>query len=177
MVKPRTFLVQCALAGVLLGGGVLSADEIAGDRMVMDRNNTSAIEYSDGWVRLVPPVSSVTAAYLALTNHSHSSDTLVGVSSEQADKVELHTMDMSNGMMKMQQVQQVSLPMHQRVELSPGGLHIMMMGLKKPLTLDDHVTLRLEFAESDPMTVTLPVRQDAGEQEERAMDHSSSHKH
>lgn len=80
-------------------------------------------------------VSSATAgtAYLTLINHGAESDRLLSITTEAAAKAELHRSTNEDGIAKMQSVENLDLPAGAAVELKPGGLHVMMTGLKAPL--------------------------------------------
>lgn len=62
-------------------------------------------------------------------------------------------------MMKMQKVDKIAVPAGGTVELKPGGLHVMLFGLKKDLAVGDTVKVTLTFTEGGEMTVDAPVRE------------------
>ena len=70
---------------------------------------------------------------------------MIGVLSDVSAKVELHSHKNDGGVMRMRQVVSVPVPAHSVAELKPGGDHIMLMGLKRPLEAGDHIMLRLSF--------------------------------
>jgi hypothetical protein len=61
-------------------------------------------------------------------------------------------------MMKMRRIDTIVVPAHSQVELKPGGLHIMLIGLSRNLQLGERVTINLEFADGDRLTVNAPVQ-------------------
>jgi copper(I)-binding protein len=71
--------------------------------------------------------------------------------------VELHEMKMEGNVMRKREVSAVELPAGKAVELKPGGLHIMLMGLKAPLKEGDKFPLRLKFEKAGEVTVTVNV--------------------
>lgn len=102
-----------------------------------------AITASDAVVREAPAGRTVTAAFLELTNTSNAPRRVVKVSSDVASAVEMHAMRMADGRMSMAPVASIEVPANGRVELKPGGLHLMLFGLNKPLRDGDRITLRL----------------------------------
>lgn len=111
-----------------------------------------------GWIRAVPPVSPNSAGYLMLHNDSDQDRVLVGVSSSAANAVEMHTVIEQDGATTMQQLQQLAVPKQDCVLFEPGGNHIMFIGLKQPLKLDETVKLTLHFKNGDSLDVTLQVK-------------------
>jgi len=86
------------------------------------------------------------------------SDQLVGVSSPAATEVQMHSMIMDGNTMKMRQMGTIEIPANSSVELSPGGLHLMLMGLKNPLKAGDIIKIKLKFASSGEVEVNFPVQ-------------------
>ena len=85
----------------------------------------------DAWVRAPAPGQNIAAAYMELT--SKATMVLVGVSSTSAAADELHITSMEAGVMKMRPVARVELPGSKTVKLAQGGVHLMLIDLKKPL--------------------------------------------
>lgn len=102
-----------------------------------------AVKITAPWARATPGGAKNGAAYMTL--ESASPDALVAVSSPVADRLELHTHVQDSGIMKMMPVEQVTLDPGKPVELKPGGIHVMMMGLKRPLKEGDTFPLTLTF--------------------------------
>jgi hypothetical protein len=101
-------------------------------------------------------------------------DRLVAAKSPVADRVEIHNSIMKDGIMKMMQMEELVIPAGEMVMLKPGGFHVMLMGLKKPLTEGTDFPVTLDFAHAGKITVTVHVKE-AG-----AMDmkkHGHQHKH
>ncbi len=96
-------------------------------------------------------------AYLTLMNHGAESDRLVSISTDAADKAQLHQTIEENGIAKMRSVESLDLPAGAMVELKPGGLHVMMTGLRAPLVEGGSVTLRLTFEKAGEIEVKFPV--------------------
>jgi copper(I)-binding protein len=116
------------------------------------------VKVDNAWVRLLPPTSKMTAAYMTLK--SDRDDRLVGASSDVANVVEIHQSKMTDGVMSMEEVGCLDLPAGQVVELKPQSYHLMVMGLKVPLSEGDVHRFILEFEEAGELEVTLPVKAD-----------------
>ena len=101
------------------------------------------VAVTDAWVRGTVTGQMATGAFMQLRSPADSS--LVAVSSPVAKIVEVHQMKMEGGMMKMNAVDKLALPAGKVVELKPGGYHVMLMDLVKPLKEGDTVPLQLTF--------------------------------
>jgi len=116
----------------------------------------TGIKVTDAWARAMPGGAQTAAAYVTIT--STSADRLTGVSTPAAQKAELHTMTMDNGVMKMRQVDGIDLPAGKTVALKPGGYHIMLMGLAQPLKEGQTFPLTLTFQKAGTQQVTVAVQ-------------------
>jgi copper(I)-binding protein len=98
-------------------------------------------------------------AFVTLHNTSDAQRELVAVRAEEwSDRVELHEHTNVKGVMMMQQVASITVPAHGSVELKPGGYHMMLMGLKKPLRAKDTITLVLSFDDKSELQVPAVIR-------------------
>ena len=89
---------------------------------------------------------SSSAAYLSITNHGAMDDRLLAVESRLALKTELHTMEVTNGVMKMRQIDGgIAIPAGKTIQLAPGGFHVMLIGLKAPLSGGENYQVTLVF--------------------------------
>jgi copper(I)-binding protein len=96
---------------------------------------------------------------------------LVSANSPIAAKAELHTHVMLGEVMKMQQVESVAIPAGGDVKFAPGGNHVMLFGLKKPLVAGEYFPLTLVFEKSGAVDVEVKVEQDAPAPSAEHMDH------
>lgn len=113
---------------------------------------------TDSWVRLVPPVSHASAAYLTLYNGTATNLSVIAVTCDAAAKSDLHGTRMRDGKMVMFHLDSVVVPAHGRFSFAPGGAHIMLMGLKRLLKPGQHVNIILHLANGDSIQVDAPVR-------------------
>lgn len=121
-------------------------------------DSAARIEARGAWASATIGNVPNSAAYLQLRNSGSRADVLVGVSSPAAARAELHTHKMDGGMMRMRRIAQVNLPAGKTVAFRPGGSHIMLIGLKEPLTAGDEIKLTLRFRHAKPLTLSVPVR-------------------
>ena len=98
------------------------------------------------------PGQTAGGGYLKLQN-SGPADRLVGASAPVSSSVELHSMTMEGDVMRMRQLEAIDVPAGKTVELKPGGLHLMLMGLKAPLKAGDSFVLKLRFEKAGEVAV------------------------
>jgi copper(I)-binding protein len=97
------------------------------------------------------------AAYVSLMNHANEADRLISVSAPVAAMTHIHKSEVVDGVMKMQSVEALEIPAHGRLEMKPGGYHIMFMGLKQPLKQGEEIDLTLRFEKAGDLTIKVPV--------------------
>ncbi len=110
------------------------------------------------WARASAGAARAGAAYLRIVNAGAEADRLLGASSPVAERVELHTHRMRDGVMRMRRIEAVSVPGNEAAELKPGGDHVMLMGLTGPLKRGDTFPLTLSFEKAGKITVPVAVR-------------------
>lgn len=114
------------------------------------------ISVKDPWVRQNPPGTSVTAAYMVIENPG-AADELLSVSCGCAREASLHVIEMreDSDSMAMREVASLAVPSGASVSLSPGGPHVMLMGLSGDM--GKSVVLELGFRSGARISVTAPV--------------------
>jgi hypothetical protein len=117
----------------------------------------SGLRIEAPWARATAPTAQTGAAYF-LIRGGGVEDRLLGASSAVAERVELHTHTMSGGMMQMRQVPDVSVAAGQAIEFRPGGLHVMLIGLKAPLAAGASFEVALQFEKAGTVRVPVEVR-------------------
>lgn len=160
MLNIRNFLAALVIGLVSLASA--SAHEYkAGDLMI-----------DHPWAK--PSLKGVSngAAFLTIKNNGSMDDILVAAKSDVSNVVELHTHIMDDGVMRMRRVEGgIKLPAGKTTKLAPGGYHVMLIGLKKPLNLGDRFPLRLVFQKSGEVQVEVYVEKPKHEGSMK-MDHS-----
>jgi copper(I)-binding protein len=132
------------------------------------------IEVRDAWMR--PAAQGENGAiYFVIQNRGSDADTLTGVSSNVAEAVEMHETtfqaEMSGDVMQMQQLDSVPLEPSSELNFEPGGLHVMLVGLKEDLKVGDEVGITMHFANFEDINVTVPVSEMPVSGDHSAQDH------
>ena len=116
------------------------------------------VEIENAYVREVPPTMPNSAIFMKIENESNKDIDLIKVESSVAKNVELHTHTMSNGMMKMYQVEKIAIKANSETKLQPGGFHIMLIGLNKKLKENHIVEVKLTFSNGEKVEIKAPVK-------------------
>ena len=127
---------------------------------VLVKADESLVEVDNFWVREVPAVSSVTAAFGIL--RAKEKTELVSVTANISETVEIHNSVSEDGVMRMKKLNGIALPADAEFELAPGGYHIMFIDLKKALKKGDVVDMTLHFSSGQSVFVQAPVRSFSG---------------
>lgn len=121
------------------------------------------VTVTDAWVRGTVPKQQATGAFMKLKSTEDAK--LVNAASPAANIVEVHQMVMSGNVMAMRAIDDLALPAGKAVELKPGGYHVMLIDLVKPLKAGDKVPITLTISGKSGMTkleVTAEVRAPGG---------------
>lgn len=123
--------------------------------------SAASIRIEHAWVRPAASIggTGTTAAYMDLVNTGPEDDRLLGAATDAAARVEIHETTMAGGTMTMRPIPALAVPAGARVTLKPGGLHLMLIGLKRDLTVGDRVVLTLRFEKAGPIGTEAAVRQ------------------
>lgn len=122
----------------------------------------ATITVRDAWVREPAASRKVTAAFFVIENTGTTKRAVVSATCDAAETVELHEMVRDAGMMKMAPVTSIDIPANSKTELKPGGLHIMMFGLKSQPVAGDTLRLTLKFDDGSTTVVAAEVRKMGG---------------
>jgi periplasmic copper chaperone A len=113
---------------------------------------------SQPWSRATPAGAQVASGYLTIANKGTTPDRLLGGSSDAAAKVDIHEMSSDGGVMTMRLIDSgLALAPGATVTLAPGGYHLMLTDIKKPLKQGDGVPITLKFEKAGDVTVTFNV--------------------
>ena len=108
------------------------------------------------YARTTAPGQSTGGAYLSFENRGPD-DRLISASTPAAPAVEMHDTQMDGDVMRMRQLSAIDVPSNKAVVLKPGGLHLMLVGLKAPLKQGDKFPLTLKFEKAGEVTVVVNV--------------------
>ena len=103
------------------------------------------IAVTKAWVAALPQIQTTTAAYMTIENKGKDKEVLISVTTPVAAAAEIHQMSEANGMMKMAMLNNLTIPAMGKVVLGPGGYHLMLINLIKPLKKGDVVPIYLKF--------------------------------
>ena len=175
-MNPTTFpLRRCASAVCLacFAAGAMAADRVVANGPIAAPGSAPAL--APATTKPVPPASKnhLQIAHaqalpslrgvpngkglLDITNTGTVDDRLVGIASPIAAEVQLHTMKNEGGVMRMREAGPLALPAGRSVDLDKAGLHLMLMGLKRPLVAGESFPVTLTFEHAGPQTVTMRV--------------------
>jgi len=149
-MKRRHFLV---LSSVLAAGVVAHGMPAAAHDYTLGN-----LKIGHPWARATPPTAPAGGGFLTITNSGTTADRLVSVASAAASQVQIHEMKMDGAIMRMRELDGgLEIPPGATVALAPGGLHLMMMGLKGPLKEATRVPVTLTFEKAGKIDVELAV--------------------
>ena len=178
--------VLAALAAVLVVGTAACSDDKKSEETTVTSSasapaESAATTISGAWARTSPANADKGAMYMTIT--SATADKLINAAVDTAisAKTEIHEMVMEPatsssethattmgstgnsmpGAMAMRKIDSLDIPAGTAVELKPGGYHVMLIGLVKPLVAGSNVELTLTFEKAGDVKVTVPVRDDA----------------
>lgn len=117
------------------------------------------LDISDAWIKNLPPAVPVRAGYMTIHNPAGGDQRIVGVTSEAFDSVEIHQSLMQDGMMRMEQQDELVIDAGATVRLEPGGLHLMLMGPREPTKPGQVHRLRLELGDGSTQQIEMTVRE------------------
>ena len=113
------------------------------------------VDVKAAWARPTVAGQMGTGAFMQLT--SRDGARLLGASSDVAGVVEIHEMAMDGNVMRMRAIRMLDLPPGGTVALKPGGHHMMLMDLKRPLAVGEKIKVELRLETHDKKLVTQPI--------------------
>ena len=128
------------------------------------------VQIEEPWIRATTPGAKVAAGYMTIRNKSAQPERLVGGSSPVAARVETHIHIKDGDVVRMREVKGYDIPANGVFELKPGGAHLMLVDVRRPLKEGEKVPLVLKFEKSGEVKVDFQVRP-------LAAPASSEHKH
>lgn len=134
------------LALLLAAGSAQAHDAKLGDLLI-----------DHPWARPSAGQAKNGAAYLRIVNSGAKADKLLSASTPAAKRAELHTHEHVDGVMRMRQVKFVEVPAKGEVAFKPGGLHVMLFDLEKPLHEGFGFPLTLTFEKAGKVEVTVQI--------------------
>lgn len=140
-------MIRRILAAVCIVAALAAPPALAGELSV-----------TNAWSRSTPPAAKVGVVYFTLRNETKKSDRLLKISSPVAAKVEVHRTEVLDGIARMREVAVLHVDAGQTLEFQPGGLHVMLTGLRQPLVAGTKFDLELLFEVAGARKVRVDVR-------------------
>lgn len=154
----KSLLAACAAIGLACGAGnVALAQDAHGAGQGMHKM-TDGLSVTKAWARATPGLAKNGGAYVTIVNRTGKDDRLVAASGDVAARVEIHTHIMDNGVMRMRRVEGIDIPAGKTLNMRPGGYHVMLIGLHKPLKKGETFPITLTFRSGAKETVTIEVQ-------------------
>jgi len=104
------------------------------------------------------PGAATGAVYVTVHNVGATGDQLIGAATPVAERVEMHSMGIRNGVMQMRSLASIDLPVGGSIEMASGGTHLMLLGLRQALLPGRHFPLTLNFLRAGPLHVEVTVQ-------------------
>jgi periplasmic copper chaperone A len=118
----------------------------------------AGLAVTGAWSRATPPGATVGVVYFTLGNETKKSDRLLKLSTPVASKAEVHRTEVLDGIARMREVAVLHVDAGQTLQFEPGGLHVMLTGLRKPLVAGTTFDLELSFEVAGPRKLRVAVR-------------------
>lgn len=155
----KNIVIFLVLGSLVFSSKISFADQQDVNNSQEQESNISALEVKNVWARASIPSSPNSAAYFEIANSSEQEFVLVSASTTVANNVELHNSFVDEkGISRMTTIDRVVVPAGSTIEFKPGGMHVMLFNLKKPLNQGDKFNLKLIIENSDPIDVECEVR-------------------
>ena len=129
-----------------------------------DGTGVPDIQIEGGWARAMPLLggdssgSTNSAVYLRIRNAGRDADRLLGGRTPSSKVVEIHESVVVDDVMRMRKLDGMEILPHDLVELKPGGVHLMLLGLTQPLSEGKEIELTLRFERSGEVVIPIPIR-------------------
>ena len=149
MVTMQRIVFAGVVLIALLAGGVAGA---------ADAYTAGGLTIEQPWARATPVKAKTGVVYLTIRNDGGQDDRLTAATTPASNKAELHTHVMEGNVMKMRPVKGIDIKGGGTIALAPGGYHLMLMGLEKPLREGSRFPLTLAFEKAGSVTVEVEVK-------------------
>lgn len=116
-----------------------------------------SIEISSPWSRATPKGAQTAIGYMTIKNNGNTAERLIGGSVDVADRFQLHSMTMENGIAKMRELSDIEIKPGQTIEFKPGGSHVMFVNLKHPLSKGERISGTLVFKRAGKLQIEYSV--------------------
>ena len=123
-----------------------------------ETNGEKHLVIEDAWIAEAPPVSKVMVAYMRLKNTGAKTIEIIHAESELYSSIEFHETIHKNGIARMIRHDKLDIPANNKLELKPGGTHMMLFNPIKRLKEGNTVNIKLTTKNNKIIIVTVPVK-------------------
>lgn len=116
------------------------------------------LSISDTFTRATVAGQKNAGGFLSIQNEGVK-DKLLSATSSASSVVEIHEMKMDGNVMQMRQIKSLDIPSKGKVDLKPGGYHLMFIDLKSPLKAGENIDVQLTFEKAGKVSVKLPIQE------------------
>lgn len=188
MMGKSVFPVRSLLLMALIGAGAnayavedgaatAAATQPAATEQIEQAAPTAPVKVHSAWARELPANSKNGVVYMSIDNNTATGDKLLSAETPVADKVMFCDEGEHKGMHMMQPLAEVSIGAGQNIQFTPGGRHVMLMGLKSPLEAGQSFPLTLHFRHSGDVTTDVSVVKHALLSTDQGTEHHQRHHH
>lgn len=132
---------------------------LAASAALAHNHDKGDIQVHHPWSRATPPGAKVGVGYMEIRNRGAQADRLVSASTPAAKRVELHVTEHHGEVAKMRQRKAFEIPAGERLMLTPGGAHLMLVDLAAPLKKGERFKVRLQFERAGDLEVEMEVQE------------------
>jgi copper(I)-binding protein len=122
-----------------------------------NETKVGSLKIENPQARSTVPAQKMSGGFMKIENDGTAADKLISASSSVSKSMELHTMSMDNNVMRMREVKSIDLPAKSKVELRPGGLHLMFIDLNQQLKAGEIIPVKLRFEKAGEVEVKFQV--------------------
>jgi len=117
-----------------------------------------SVEINDAWISDAPPSAKIRAGYLTMHNPGEHEIVIKSFSSKDFARIELHKTTLKDGMMKMEEIKNLTLKSGESIEFKPGGYHLMLFSPKEKLKKADKVRISVQLSGDETTFFTATVQ-------------------
>lgn len=111
----------------------------------------------DAWVRL-SAVTGRPAAGFFTAHGTKKPDAVISITTPKAERVEMHSVSLENGVMRMRPEKSMAIPAYRETKLAPGGSHLMLFGVSPDVKPGSNIPLTFRFQSGETSTVNATVK-------------------
>ncbi|NOU51751.1 copper chaperone PCu(A)C [Pseudoalteromonas sp. JBTF-M23] len=163
--------------GALVSATLILIPSLAFSEQPQAQEQHSNLHLSHAKIRQFLPAAASTAAYFSLANHSDKQRVLKSALISKIGRVEMHEHVHQNGMMRMQQVNEIAIAAHSSIDFKPGGYHLMAFEPAEALKKGEQLSLTLHFANGEQVTAPLHIVSLQDDMKQKGHDHSQHNHH